>query len=101
MKELIKRGVALGLGLAITSKEQAEKIVDELVKKGELNKGESKAFFNELLQKGEQAQKELDHTVHEKIKKILAELDVANKADIQRLEQRIEHLENRSNHPEG
>jgi polyhydroxyalkanoate synthesis regulator phasin len=34
MMNFIKKGLALGLGLAVTSKEQAEKMVHELVKKG-------------------------------------------------------------------
>ena len=31
---ILKKGLAFGLGLAIASKEQAEKLIDELVKKG-------------------------------------------------------------------
>ncbi|MDA8212426.1 MAG: hypothetical protein M0021_11205, partial [Clostridia bacterium] len=37
MMDFIKKGLAFGLGLAVTSKEQAEKFVNELVKKGELS----------------------------------------------------------------
>ncbi len=33
MRELIKSVYALGLGAAVTGKEQVEKVVDELVKK--------------------------------------------------------------------
>lgn len=93
MKNMIKKGLALGLGLAVTTKEQAEKIVDELVKKGELSQQESKEFVNELLQKGEETQKELDQMIYKKLKQLLDELNLATKEDIQRLEQRMNKFE--------
>ena len=34
MKDMIKKDIAIGLGLAAASKEQAGKMLDELVKKG-------------------------------------------------------------------
>ena len=34
MKDLAKKGFSLGLGLLVMTKEQVEKAVDELVKKG-------------------------------------------------------------------
>jgi polyhydroxyalkanoate synthesis regulator phasin len=50
--DLIKKGLAFGLGLAVSSKEQAEKIVNELVKKGELSMEESKDTINQQIQRG-------------------------------------------------
>lgn len=94
MKNMIKKGLSLGLGLAVTSKEKAEIIVDELVKKGELNREESKEFIDQLLQKSEETQKELDKIINKNMKELLGELNLATKEDIQRLEQRIIHLEN-------
>jgi polyhydroxyalkanoate synthesis regulator phasin len=91
---MIKKGLAFGLGLAVTSKEQVEKIVDELVKKGELSREESKKCINESFQKGEETQKELDQIINKKIRKLLSEFNLATKEDIQRLEQRIEQLKN-------
>lgn len=93
MRNMFKKGLSLGLGLAITSKEQTEKIVDELVKKGDLSREESKEFVDELHQKGEEAQKELDQKIASKTKDLLGELNLASKEDIQRLEQRTKQLE--------
>jgi len=100
MKDLIKKGLAVGLGLAVTTKEQAQKIVDELVEKGELNRQEAKEFVNELFQKGEETQKEWEQMTHKKLPQMLAQLHVATKEDIERLEQRLEQLEQRQNQPE-
>jgi polyhydroxyalkanoate synthesis regulator phasin len=95
MKNALRKGFALGLGLAIVGKEQIEKWVDELVKKGELSQHESSAFTQELIQKGEEAQQKLDERIQQKLKNLLTELNLATKDDIKRLEERIEELEQR------
>lgn len=81
MKETFKKGVALGLGLATAGVEQAEKVIDELVKKGDMTVDESKAFFKEYYQKGKNKQKDM-----------LADLNIATQDDIVRLEARIDAL---------
>nr|WP_207907624.1 polyhydroxyalkanoate synthesis regulator [Effusibacillus lacus] len=92
--DLIKKGLALGIGLAVTSKEQVEKVVDEMVKKGEMSQEESKEVISRLIQRGEEEQRELKRMMREEIKQILAELNIATKEDINRLDRRIQNLEN-------
>lgn len=94
MIDLLKKGLALGLGFAIVSKEQIEKVVDELVKKGEVSVTESKDLINELVQKGEEQQQEVNAKIQEQFQKLLGELNVPTQADIERLEKRIANLEN-------
>lgn len=95
MMDFIKKGLAFGLGLAVTSKEQAEKFVDEMVKKGELSQEESKDIINQLIQRGEEEKNELKRIMREQIKQLMDELDLATKDDINKLEQRIQNLEKR------
>ncbi|GAA0489315.1 ATP synthase subunit B [Salinibacillus aidingensis] len=93
MKDTVKKGLSLGIGLALTSKEHAEKVLDDLVKKGELTKQESKEFFNEIRERGEESQEELDGKIHEKLNKVLNDLNVATKEDLSDLEKRLEQIE--------
>jgi polyhydroxyalkanoate synthesis regulator phasin len=86
--------VDLGLGFAIVSKEQIEKVVDELVKKGEISVTESKDLINDLVQKGEEQQQEINTKIQDQLQKLLGELKVPTQADIVRLEKRIAVLEN-------
>ena len=95
MKDLINKGLAFGLGLAVVSKEQIEKLVDELVKKGEVNAGESKDLIRELFEKGEAGKKEMNDRIREQMEKFLKDLNIPTKADLERLEQRIQDLENK------
>ena len=95
MIDLFKKGLAFGLGLAMTSKEQIEQAVNELVKKGELSKEESRNMIQQLVQRGEEEKNELKRLLREQLKSMLEELDVATKDEIRRLEQRIQQLEKR------
>lgn len=91
MKDLINKAVSLGLGLAVTGKEQAEKLVDELVKRGEMSREESFAFVDDLLKKGDEAQRKLTGLVQERVQ-AFGERRWATKEDIERLEQRLDAL---------
>lgn len=96
MMDFIHKGLALGLGLAVTTKEQAEKFVRELVQKGELTKEESKDMVRQLIERGEEEKNKLKQIVREQLQQVLHEMDLASKEDIKRLEERIQNLENRS-----
>lgn len=93
MRNMIQKGLALGLGLAVTTKEQVEKVVDELVEKGELSKQESKQFVDELLKKGQETKKDIDEKINQKLKQSLNELDLATKEEVDELKKRVEQLE--------
>lgn len=93
MKDLIKKGLALGLGLAVVSKEQIEKLVDELVKKGEVTTSESKDLVQELYEKGEAERIQINERFREQFSQLLKDMNIATKADLERLEQRIHALE--------
>lgn len=93
MKDFMRKGIAAGLGLAIISKERTEKVVQELVKKGEMTPAASKELLDKLISRGEQERQELDSILRERIKKVLRDQDIASQDDILRLERRIEMLE--------
>ena len=95
MKDVLKKGITLGLGLAMMGKEQVEKVVDELVSKGEVPVSESKNLVNEIMSKGEMQQQAFEGKLREKIKDEISHLNVATKTDIRQLEERIKNLENR------
>ncbi|CAM3625947.1 hypothetical protein COLU111180_00025 [Cohnella lubricantis] len=91
MRDMISKAVSLGLGLAVAGKEQAEKLVDELVKRGEMSREESFAFVDDLLKKGEDAQRRVSDLVQERVQ-AFGDRTWATKEDIERLEQRIDML---------
>ncbi|SHM73084.1 phasin family protein [Gracilibacillus kekensis] len=94
MRDTFKKGMTLGLGLAALSKEQAEKVIDELMTKGELSREESDGIFQEWERKGEESRNAIDEIIKDKINKLLEELEVVTKRDLRALEQRMTQLEN-------
>ncbi|MFK7695166.1 phasin family protein [Paenibacillus sp. HJGM_3] len=92
MKDTIQKAISLGLGLVIASKEQIEKTVDELVKKGEVNRAESKAMVEELIRKGEDTRQQIEAVARERVNAVLGER-WATREELERLEQRLEALE--------
>ncbi|MFN7249356.1 MAG: phasin family protein [Anaerobacillus sp.] len=93
MRNVLEKGLALGIGLAVKSKEQITAVVDELVKKGEIKKEESNELVNELIQKGEEARSQLDEMIRERMKIIVNDLNLATKTEVDLLEKRIRELE--------
>lgn len=93
MKKFINQVFSLGLGAAIISKEQIEKIANDLVAKGELSKAESKEWIDKLTERGVQAREELDDIINTRIHQMLNELNLVTKDEVRELERRIEILE--------
>lgn len=93
MNDLIKKALSLGIGITMAGKEKVESYVNELVKKGEVAPEQSKDLVERLIQRGEEQQTELKRLIREQLQKLLGELQMATKEDLQRLEQRIEKLE--------
>lgn len=94
---ILKKGLAFGLGLALVSKEQVEKLIDELVKKGELSLEESKDVIDLWKQQTEERKAELQRIVREQIKQVIDKFDLVTKDELQQLEQRIRRLEEKEN----
>lgn len=93
--DLFKQVFTLGLGAAVMTKEQVEKAVDTLVKKGEMSRTESKEFINQWLEKGEQAKQEMDDIVKTRVNQLLSSMDIVTKEEFQELERRVQALENK------
>lgn len=91
--DLLKNVFSLGLGAAASTKEQIEKAVDSLVKKGDISKEDSRVLLKQWVEKGEQAQKQLDDSVKAKVNQALNGLNLATKEEVEELERRIVILE--------
>ena len=85
MTSLIEKGLLAGLGLLSMTREKAEKVIDELSSEGELQKGEVKQWVDQLSSRGEEERQALRSLVRDELKKVLDEMGLATKEDIQKL----------------
>jgi len=90
MFDLIKKSVLMGLGAITLTKEKVEQIVDELIKKGELTKGERSKAVRDLLTKVQEQEKALNEKVNGVVVKTIEKLDLPSRKDIERLEKKID-----------
>ncbi|WP_172256099.1 phasin family protein [Saccharibacillus deserti] len=95
MSDLLKKALSLGIGLTVASKEKVEKVVDDLVKKGEIAPSESKAVVSKLIERGEEERSAIKNMVQEQVRRVLKEIDVPAGSEVDSLEQRIAVLEQR------
>lgn len=96
MKNFFDQFFSLGLGVMVASKEQVEKVVNELVEKGEISKKESMEMMEKLIEKGDKTKKDLDETVKARVQQALRELDLVTMEDYRKLEARVAQLEKKS-----
>ena len=92
--DLLEKAVELGLGALVITKENVEKVTNDLVKKGKLKKYEGNSLIQEMLKKGKVQEKKIETDVTRIVSKTLSKLDIAGKADIRRLEKKLQELKN-------
>jgi polyhydroxyalkanoate synthesis regulator phasin len=95
MEDFLKKTVHFGLGLFDYTKEKVESLVEEMVKRGELNQQDSPQAVEELWQKAEKEQSAFWDRVKEYINGIVAEMPLVRRAELKALEERLAALEKR------
>ena len=89
MKDFLKKAVLFGLGVFDATKEKAEALVAEMVKRGEVTQQESTQVVDQIVAKAQEAQKVLT----EKINQVIGDLKLPRIADLEALEKRVAALE--------
>ena len=90
MHTLIERSFLAGIGLLSMTHEKAQKIVDELTQRGEVQKGEAKDWVEQLVHRGEEERQAIRKLIHDEVKSALDELGLATKDDIQELAAKVQ-----------
>ena len=95
-----KKLLATGLGLAVLTKEKAEELVKEWVQEGELSKDEGKELLDNWVRKVDTEKEEIRTRVQKEVHRIVEGAGAVTqeeveglRADLQRLEQRVQALE--------
>ncbi|GEN54826.1 phasin family protein [Halobacillus faecis] len=98
MSDLLKKGFHLGLGAAISGKERFERMVNEMVKRGEISPSQAKTmvnnWMNHWISKGQSKDKEWNEQAKARFQDQMKELGFVSKEEYEKLEARIERLEN-------
>jgi len=97
VSEVIKKAMLVGLG----AQEKAKEFVDELVKAGELSKGEGATLVKEWVSKAEESSKDMDHKVKDAINAAFEKLNIPTRDDLEKLDRKIQGISARLSKLEG
>lgn len=92
MSDIIKKTILAGLGLFSLTKEKAEKMVQDLVKRGEVAKSDGAKIIKGLLKKAEEEKKVLEGKIEEKIRQTLKRLDIPTRKEVEELKKKVAEL---------
>ena len=92
MENIIEKMLLASLGALSLTKEKAEKIVEEFVKRGEVAKKDKAGYINRLLERGKDTRMEIEKIVEKSMTKVLSKLNIPAKSDIDALMKKIEAL---------
>ncbi len=86
--DIIKKAMLAGLG----AQEKAREFVEDLVKTGELSKGEASSLVKEWASKAEDSKKELDRKIKDALGATLEKLNIPSRDDMEKLEKKVQNL---------
>jgi len=93
--DVIRKAMLLGLGLFSLTKEKAEELVDDLIKRGEVTKEERFKIVGKLLKEAEKQEEELFGKISETVQKVITDLGLPTKKDLDEISKRLEAIEKR------
>ena len=92
-ENIIKDIFLAGLGVASITKEKAEKLMNELVNRGETSNKEAGDYLDKLLERGKKEREEFRGNVNKEVGKVIGKLGLATKEDVAEIIKRIDRLE--------
>lgn len=90
---MFKELLYAGIGLATLTKEKAEEIVAELIKKGELSKDDGIEALNSLISKMQEEKEKLKKKIQEQVENAISSMDLVKKSEIEEIKGRLQVLE--------
>ncbi len=92
MLEIMRKTMLTGIGLALKTWDEVEDIANELQKKGKMTETEGKKFMDELQDRYQEAQQDLEDRVDQSIKNFLKKSDIVTGDELKALKQEIRDL---------
>lgn len=92
---MLKEMLYAGIGLATVTKEKAEEIIVDLIKKGEISTEEGKDLLSNLMSRMQEESDKLKYTIDKQVEKVISSMNLVRKSEFDKLVQKLEELENK------
>ena len=93
MMDVFRKAFLAGIGAMSLSSEHAIKLVNELVKAGELRKEEARDLVDEMVKKAGEVKKEVESTIAKQMDAVHKRLNLVSLDQLKKMESRIQELE--------
>ncbi len=81
------------IGAMFMTRERAEEVFDEYVRRWQAEKASREAFLDDLMARSREAHAELEDLLTRHVKEVAERLDLVTREDLTRLEDKIDRLE--------
>ena len=92
MFDTLDKLMLAGLGALSMTRERAEKIFDEYVRKGQDEKDARTGFVRDLMDASEKTRKDMEKLINDQVERAVKTLDLAGKEDVRRIEEKLDAL---------
>ncbi len=89
---ILNKTLMAAIGAISITRENAEKLIDELIRRGELDKGERVEAIKEALDKAEEKSKEVAAKIKDSVKSAKITKKYARTVDVDALEEKVDNL---------
>ncbi len=98
--DIIRRSVLLGLGALSLTKEKAEELVDDLIRRGEVASGEKARSVDDLLQEAQRQEREIDRKITGCVQRVVADMGLPTKRDLDEILITLKNIERKISPPD-
>ncbi len=98
--DIIRRTVLLGLGAVALTKDKAEELVDDLIRRGEVKSGEKFKTVDDLIQEAEKQERELDRKIAGCVQRVVADMGLPTRKDLDEILITLRNIERKISAPE-
>lgn len=90
--DFFKKSVLFGLGILDLTQEKAEKLVDEMIKRGEMSQSDKAKAVKELLKGHDERMQKLNAKIDETVEKVTAKVRGKEKDELAKLHKKLDDL---------
>jgi polyhydroxyalkanoate synthesis repressor PhaR len=90
--DFFKKSVLFGLGVFDLTKEKAEKMVDEMIKRGEMSQSDKSKAVKELLKGHDERMQKLKTKIDESVEKVTTKVRGKEKEEVAKLHKKLDDL---------
>jgi polyhydroxyalkanoate synthesis regulator phasin len=92
IKELLEQSVLMGLGALALSRETAQHMVEEMVKRGQAQREEASELVEKLVKRGERERDALRKLIRAEVEDALKALNLPSRSELRAIERRLDAL---------